>query len=195
MKTLVLLAHPKPGSFNHAIAETVCRSLKDLGHELILHDLYAERFDPVLPVEELTIANEELPEPLRKYQAEIQVAKGLVFIHPNWWGNPPAILAGWVDRVIRNGFAYRFTEKGPIPLLGDKIVQVFSTSNTPKEVEVNVYGDPLENFWKTIVFGLCGCESLERRNFGPIILSTLDQRKVWLRETGEIICRRFVESK
>jgi len=187
MKTLVFLAHPKPGSFNHAIAETVCRSLS----EPIFHDLYAERFDPVLPVEELTLANEELPESLRKYQAEIQEAKGLVFIHPNWWGNPPAILAGWIDRVLKNGFAYRFTEKGPVPLLGDKIVQVFSTSNTPREVEVNVNRDPLENFWKTIVFGLCGYESLERRNFESVILSTLEERKAWLSETEAIIRRRF----
>ena len=192
MKTLVLLAHPKSESFNHAIADTVCRSLKDIGHEPILHDLYAERFDPVLPVEELTLANEELPGPLKKYQAEIQEAKGLVFVHPNWWGNPPAILAGWLDRILRNRFAYSFTEKGPVPLLGDKIVQVFSTSNTPREVELNVYHDPLENFWKTIVFGLCGCESLERRNFESIILSTPGQRNAWLREVGEIIHRRFV---
>ena len=191
MKTLIFLAHPKPGSFNHAIAETVFRSLEELGHEPILHDLYAERFDPVLSVEELTCANEELPESLKKHQAEVQDAKGFVFVHPNWWGNPPAILAGWLDRVLRNGFAYRFTEKGPVPLLGDKIVQVFSTSNTPREVELNVYRDPLENFWKTIVFGLCGCESFERRNFEPVILSTDEQRCDWLCEVGETIHRRF----
>ena len=192
MKTIILLAHPKSGSFNHAIAETACRSLEALGHEPILHDLYAERFDPVLPVEELTLANEELPDLLRKYQTEILEAKGFVFVHPNWWGNPPAILAGWIDRVLRNGFAYRFTEKGPVPQLGDKIVQIFSTSNTPREVEWNVYRDPLENFWKTIVFGLCGCESFERRNFEPIILSTNEQRQDWLHEVGEIMRRRFI---
>ncbi|MCL2305088.1 MAG: NAD(P)H-dependent oxidoreductase [Planctomycetaceae bacterium] len=191
MKTLIYLAHPKPGSFNHAIAETVCQTLKELGHEPILHDLYAERFDPVLPVEELTLRNEELPESLKKYQAEVQDARGLVFVHPNWWGSPPAILGGWLDRVLRFGFAYRFTEKGPIPLLGDKIVQVFTTSNTPREIELNVYHDPLENFWKTIVFGLCGCESMERRNFEPVILSTPEERQAWLHEVGEITYRRF----
>ena len=191
MKVLVLLAHPNPESFNHAIADTVCRSLKELGHEPMLHDLYAERFDPVLPVEELNIANENLPEPLKNYQAGIRDAKGLVFIHPNWWSNPPAILVGWIDRVLKNGFAYRFTEEGPISLLGDKIVQVFSTSNTPRDIEQNVKHDPLENYWKTIIFGLCGCESVERCNFEPVILSTSAERHAWLREVGEIIGRRF----
>ncbi len=191
MKTLVLLAHPKPGSFNHAIADAVCQYLEELGQEPVLHDLYAERFDPVLPVEELELANDKLPSPLKEYQAEILDAKGLVFVHPNWWGNPPAILSGWIDRVLKNDFAYRFTEKGPVPMLGDKIVQVFSTSNTPRDVELNVYRDPLENFWKVVVFGLCGCESFERRNFEPIILSDVDQRHGWLREVGETIHRRF----
>ena len=191
MKTLVILANPKPDSFNHAIANAVCQQLKEMGQEPVLHDLYAERFDPVLPLEELTIKNEELPSPLREFQAEILEAKGLVFIHPNWWGNPPAILAGWIDRVLKAGFAYRFTETGPIPMLTDKTVQVFSTSNTPREVELNVYKDPLENFWKVIVFGLCGCESFERRNFEPIILSTVEQRRDWLTEVGETIKQRF----
>ena len=191
MKTLVILANPKPDSFNHAIAYAVCQHLKEMGQEPILHDLYAERFDPVLPLEELTIKNEELSSPLKEFQTEILEAKGLVFIHPNWWGNPPAILAGWIDRVLKAGFAYRFSEAGPTPMLTDKIVQVFSTSNTPREVELSVYNDPLEHFWKVIVFGLCGCESFERRNFEPIILSTVEQRQDWLTEVGETIRRRF----
>jgi putative NADPH-quinone reductase len=31
----------------------------------------------------------------------------LVF-HPNWWGQPPAILKGWIDRVFRPGVAYDY---------------------------------------------------------------------------------------
>jgi len=37
-------------------------------------------------------------------------ASGIVIVHPNWWGQPPAILKGWVDRVLRPGVAYEFTE-------------------------------------------------------------------------------------
>jgi NAD(P)H dehydrogenase (quinone) len=42
--------------------------------------------------------------------AEIAKADGIIIIHSDWWGRPPAILKGWIDRVIRPGIAYRFLE-------------------------------------------------------------------------------------
>lgn len=53
MKILVILAHPNKKSFNHAIAETAVNTLENNNHEVIFHDLYAEKFDPVIPAEEL----------------------------------------------------------------------------------------------------------------------------------------------
>ena len=52
MKALVVLAHPHPGSFNHAIARTVTDTVSEAGHEVVFHDLYAEGFDPLLQASE-----------------------------------------------------------------------------------------------------------------------------------------------
>ena len=191
MKILVILTHPKPGSFNHAIAETVCLNLIALGHTPIFHDLYAEKFDPVLTETEINMKVEELPEPILSFTNELMEADGYIFVHPNWWGGPPAMLRGWLDRVVRSGLAYGFTENGPVQKLSDKIVQIFTTSNTPREVELNVYNDPIEWFWKVIVFGLCGCKSFERRNFESIIMSTPEERKQWLLEVEEMVRRQW----
>ncbi len=49
MKILVVLAHPDPGSFNHAIAAAAAGALRECGHEVAVHDLYREGFDPILP--------------------------------------------------------------------------------------------------------------------------------------------------
>lgn len=46
---LIVLAHPDPGSFNHALAGAAAQAAKRSGHDVVLHDLYAERFDPILP--------------------------------------------------------------------------------------------------------------------------------------------------
>ena len=48
MKVSVILAHPTAGSFNHAIASKAVKALKQNGHDVIFHDLYQERFDPLL---------------------------------------------------------------------------------------------------------------------------------------------------
>ena len=192
MNVLVVLGHPNGGaSFNRAIAETVCDTLRSMGHEPVFRDLYAERFDPVLPFGEEKLPIEQLPAEIQTAIDDVRRCDGIVFIHPNWWGTPPAILKGWLDRVFRAGFAYKFSPNGVIPGLDDKTAQVFTTSNTPKEIEQNVYHDPLENFWKNIVFGLTGCKSFERRNFEPIILSDEKQRAEWLAEVERMIRQRF----
>lgn len=192
MKVLVILGHPNPGnSFNRAIAETACAALREIGHEPILRDLYAEGFDPVLPFGEEKLSIEELPAPVRADIEQVREAGGFVFVHPNWWGTPPAVLKGWIDRVFRAGFAYSFSADGVVSNFTDKAAQVFTTSNTPRDVELNVYGDPLENFWKTIVFGLVGSRSFARRNFEPIIMSSEEERAAWLREVAAAVKERF----
>ena len=70
-----------------------------------------------------------------------------MIVHPNWWGQPPAILKGWVDRVFRPGIAYRFVEGDagegvPIGLLKASAAVVFNTSNTPDARERFAFGDP-----------------------------------------------------
>jgi NAD(P)H dehydrogenase (quinone) len=196
MKMLVILAHPEPGSFNHAIAETAVKTLEAKGHEVFFHDLYKEKFPPVLPAQEIP-RDVSLPRIIKRHCSEIVQADGIVIIHPNWWGQPPAILKGWIDRVLRPGVAYKFAEgdKGDGELIGllkaDTIV-IFNTANTPVERELNLYGDPLEALWKNNMLVSCGVKHFYRRTFGVIITSDLEQRKKWLKEAEEIISSRFV---
>lgn len=48
MKLSVILGHPYSESFNAAIAGVVVQSLLDNGHVVRFHDLYREKFDPLL---------------------------------------------------------------------------------------------------------------------------------------------------
>jgi NAD(P)H dehydrogenase (quinone) len=137
MKVSDILAHPHKGSFNHAIADTVVRVLEENGHVVIFHDLYKERFNPVLPYAEIS-RNAPLPPIIAQHCTEIAAADGIIFVHPDWWGMPPVILKGWIDRVRRPGVTYRFLDgdKGegiPDGLLKAKAALVFNTSNTPRE--------------------------------------------------------------
>ena len=119
----------------------------------------------------------KLPAKIKKHCEEIAAADGIVIVHPNWWGQPPAILKGWVDRVIRPGVAYEFLEGDsgegvPKGLLKAKAALVFNTSNTETQREKNVFGDPLETIWKNCIFGLCGVTNFHRRMFNVIVTST-----------------------
>jgi NAD(P)H dehydrogenase (quinone) len=198
MKISVILAHPDRKSFNHAIASTAVETLKQNGHLVSFHDLYDEKFDPVLPTEEIQ-KRAALPQEVERHCSEISGADGVVIIHPNWWGQPPAILKGWVDRVIRPGVAYEFLEddKGegvPCGLLKMKSAVVFNTSNTETEREKEIFGDPLETIWKNCIFDLCGIKNFYRRMFNIIVTSSEEQRKEWLREVIRTIDKYFPQS-
>ncbi|MDO5566694.1 MAG: NAD(P)H-dependent oxidoreductase, partial [Planctomycetia bacterium] len=83
MKVSVVVAHPNTGaSFNHAITKTVCDTLAAQGHEVVLHDLYADEFDPVLPLGEEKREENELPQPIRQAMNDVRQSGGLIFIHP-----------------------------------------------------------------------------------------------------------------
>ncbi|HUT13801.1 MAG TPA: NAD(P)H-dependent oxidoreductase [Thermoguttaceae bacterium] len=190
MKIYVVIGHQKKGSFCHAIAETAIEELNAAGHEVVFHDLYEENFDPILTHEEVTNPA-ELDPAIRQHVEEVLAADGYVVVHPNWWGQPPAILRGWQDRVLRQGFCYKFGPQGVIGLLAGRRALVLTTSNTPREDELRLYGDPLENLWKACIFGFCGVEDFYRRNFESIILSTLEQRRDWLLEVRALVKQRF----
>ncbi|MBC7354200.1 MAG: NAD(P)H-dependent oxidoreductase [Thermogutta sp.] len=194
MKVLVVLGHPRVGSFCHAIATTAAQTLQEINHEVIYHDLYREKFDPLLPFEQIA-KDAEIPAEIRRHCEQLQEVGGYVIVHPNWWGQPPAILKGWVDRVFRQGVAYDFTADGVKGLLAGKRALVFTTSNTPRDDELRLYGDPLENLWKNCIFGFCGLTNFRRRNFESIILSTHEQRVAWLEEVRLLVREMFVEEQ
>jgi len=195
MKISIILAHPDPGSFNHAIASAAADELRQRGHDIAFHDLYAEKFDPLLPAAEIP-KEAPLPPEINKHCREISDAEGIVIVHPNWWGQPPAVLKGWIDRIIRPGVAYEFLEGDPgegIPrgLLKARAAVVFNTANTKPEREKKVFGDPLETLWKHCVFDLCGVKNVHRRTFTIVVTSTEDRRKEWLRDVRQTVGRLF----
>jgi putative NADPH-quinone reductase len=195
MSVSVILAHPGPGSLNHAIAQTAVSELKASGHRVDFHDLYAEGFDPLLTAGEIP-QGADLPGAVQMHCGEIAAADGIVIVHPNWWGQPPAILKGWVDRVLRPGTAYMFEEGDqgegvPVGLLKAKAACVFNTSNTFPEREARAFGDPLETLWKNCIFGLCGVENFYRETFSVVVTSSEDERRQWLAKVRETMRRVF----
>jgi NAD(P)H dehydrogenase (quinone) len=192
----VILGHPDKNSFNHAIAKAAVETLRENGHEVAFHDLYREKFPAILPAKEIP-RGAALPQIISRHCAEIAAAEGIIIVHPNWWGQPPAMLKGWVDRVLRPGVAYKFAEGDSLAagalvgLLKANAVLVFNTSNTQPERELAVFGDPLETLWKNNMFLSCGARSYYRKTFSVIVTSALEQRQKWLKEVKEITNRHF----
>ncbi len=198
MNISVLLAHPNKESFNHAIADTAVKTLKQLGYKVFFHDLYAEEFPVFLSYEEFE-KDADIPPEIKIYCDELTMSDGIIIVHPNWWGQPPAVLKGWVDRVIRPGVAYQFLDgdggEGIAEgLLHARAALIFNTGNTPLEREMSIFGDPLETLWKTCIFDFCGVKSFDRKLFQVIVTSSAGQRQQWLAEVRKTVLKYFAAS-
>lgn len=187
----LILANPKPDSFCHAIAEAAAAACRSLGHVVRVHDLYQEGFSPLLEAEELRRRRSEDPL-VERHCREAQEVDAFIVVHPNWWGQPPAILKGWVDRVLRSGVAYGFEEGDggegvPRGLLKARVAVVLNTSDTPVERERALFGDPLETLWGRCVFPYCGVPRFFRHTYCVVVNSRHEERVAWLAHARGIV--------
>jgi NAD(P)H dehydrogenase (quinone) len=199
MKILLLLAHPNINSFNHAIAHACRDQLMANGHTVIYHDLYTENFNPLIDQDEIP-KQARIEEVIQSHCKDLIESDGIIIVHPNWWGQPPAILKGWIDRVIRPGVAYKFEEGDngdglPIGLLKAKVSLVINTSDTGEARESTVFKDPLETIWKNCIFDFCGVKTFDRKVFRIIVTSSLEQRMKWLKEAAQFVNHYFPPEK
>jgi len=191
MLALIIVANPSPHSLSHAMASAAERVLVARGYEIAYHDLYAEHFDPVQPTGEGgNVGSSNVL--VEQHCSELARADLILVFHPNWWGQPPAILKGWIDRVFRLNTAYAYPpgvgfEGVPVGLLRARLAIVVNTSNTSAEREALAFGDPLEMLWKNCVFGLCGVSSVIRCMYAPVSGSTAQQRAAWLSEVTALV--------
>jgi putative NADPH-quinone reductase len=114
MHVVVVIAHPDPNSFSHAIASTARAAAEEFGHDVTLLDLYAEEFRTAMSRDERTAYHSDRPilDPVvERHAAIVKRADALVFIYPTWWSTMPAILKGWLERVMVPGVGFVFDER------------------------------------------------------------------------------------
>jgi len=105
---VVVLAHPNPNSFNASVVRTYCETVRSCGQEAIVRDLYAMGFDPVLKDDERPRAQGITLSP--DVEAELAAIRGAdiyTLVYPIWFAMPPAMMTGYIDRVLGAGVTAR----------------------------------------------------------------------------------------
>lgn len=130
---LIIYANPTPGSYDNSIVGAYLNVVRDHGHAFEIRDLYHLNFDPVLKIDERPGNARWAPRPDVLAEVEhVRSADVIVLVYPIWYGMPPAILKGYVDRVLGSAYSFRdvYDERGQPPLVGKPLVS-FSTSGLP----------------------------------------------------------------
>ena len=108
MKALVIYCHPREESFTAAVRDTVLAKLDGAGAEVRLTDLYARGFDPILSryEHEGYLDYPANYAPVEADVADLRWCDTLIFVYPTWWYGLPAMLKGWLDRVLLPDVAF-----------------------------------------------------------------------------------------
>ncbi|WP_178896726.1 NAD(P)H-dependent oxidoreductase [Bacillus altitudinis] len=193
MKTIVY-AHPWDGSYNHAILTSITEKLETKREPFQVIDLYKDGFNPVFTAEELKHFHKgETPYSLVKdYQEKLKQSTELVFIFPVWWWDLPAMLKGFIDKVMLSGFAFIEDQNtGTLQglLTNIKKTTVISTSTTDKEYIESEAGNAIQSVFIDRTLADLGIknESTKWIHFSRVNLTTDEKRKQFLKEISQNI--------
>lgn len=177
MRSLIVFAHPDPNSFNAQIVKTLENELKKQGYPYRVADLYRLGFDPLLRLEEIR-SHTSLDPVVLDLSRQVIEAQLLIFVYPDWWGGPPAVLKGFLDRVFRPGVAYDFLgdeESGheQVPLFSSKGILVLSTTDHENEGHSG-------QVWQNQIIPFCGAKLFEYHALTQIRHRDFGERREWL---------------
>jgi NAD(P)H dehydrogenase (quinone) len=185
MNWYILLAHPNPGSFNHAVCNALLEGLDQAGVSYEVNDLYASRFNPLMAGDDFNQFKDggALPADVLDEQAKVEPADCLVLIYPVWWNEAPAILKGWFDRILTKGWAYDITADGAFrSLLKLKKVVILNTADNPMELlEESGLNAAARSTKADGTFTFCGVTEVDHRILCEVS-SDADGRRRFLEE-------------
>ena len=185
-RVLVIVGHPSTDSFCAALADSYVETAIGAGQDVRVLYLGNLCFDPVLHEGYNRI--QPLEPDLLKAQVDITWAEHLVLVFPVWWGGVPALLKGFLDRILLPGFAFSYRKGKAFPekLLLGRSAYLLVTMDTPPWYYKWVYRMPALHQMRKTTLAFCGIKPVATLTFGPILDSTAKQRDNWLEQARKL---------
>ena len=179
-KILIINGHPDPESFNLALANAYKKGALAGGAEVKEISIRDLQFNPNLQFGYRK--RTELEPDLIKAQEKITWSEHIVWIYPVWWGSIPAIMKGFLDRVLLPGFAFKKREGS---LLWDKLLtgrtsRIICTLDQPAWFYKLINRAPSHTSMKRLTLKFIGIKKVKISAIGPLRLSKPEFREKWL---------------
>lgn len=188
-KILVLLAHPQSKSYCAALGQAYIDGARAAGAEVRQINLADLHFNPIAVGSHDKPG--ELEADLRKAQEDIRWAEHLVFIYPILWGTLPALLKGFIERVLTPGFAVNFHKDSPLwdKLLKGRSARLIVTLNTPPLLYRLLFRRAGHITMKRSILEFCGIAPVRITDVGPMKNASAQKREKWIREVHALGAR------
>jgi len=185
-KILIINGHPDQESFNYAIANAYKQGALKSGAEIAEINIRELSFNVNLQYGYRK--RTELEPDLLDAQNKIKWADHLVWIYPVWWGSVPAIMKGFLDRVLLPSFAFKKRE-GSVwwdRYLTGRSARIICTLDQPGWYYRLIYSSPSHYAMKKLTLEFVGIKPVKVTTIGPIRLSEEEFREKWLRRIEKL---------
>ena len=196
MTHLIIYAHPSEDSFSNKLVEEIKAYSENL-NEVVVRDLYKMSFNPILTKEELTnLKKGVVAQDVDKEQELVEDADIISVIYPLWWSSFPAILKGYIDRVLSYGFGYKADKDGIKGLLtGRGVILHTSMGNSiSKEDEEELLPNLTINQGHD-VFGFCDMEVMQHFFYPEIMSASETEKEAYIKNTVEYYKELFISDR
>ncbi|QLG42003.1 MULTISPECIES: NAD(P)H oxidoreductase [unclassified Paenibacillus] len=154
MNVLVVVSHPRKDSLTFQVADRFVQGLAEAGHGYEILDLHGIGFDPILremDEPDYTQENQVFSPEVETEMKRLKKHDAVAFVFPLWWWHLPAMLKGYVDRVMNNGFAY-----GTNKLPHQQILWISLSGVTEEQMQKRNYGESIANLLNVGIADYCG---------------------------------------
>jgi|TARA_Y100000994_G_scaffold188782_1_gene157690 NAD(P)H dehydrogenase (quinone) len=184
-KVFMVYGHYNDQSFNSAIKDTFIETANINGHSVDVVDLYKEKFDPVFK-------GEKPDEIILDHRKRIEQADVITLVAPIWNFRMPAILEGWIDKVLAPPWAFSFkTIFGnygyPVGNLTGKKAIVFCTYGSPQFAIRTFFLNMPTKRLRRGVFNICGIKDVIYKRYFAVPFVSDNKRKKFLDDVKETV--------
>jgi len=186
MKVLIINGHPDKESFNFALYRSYLKGAKKSAAEVQDINIGDLQFNPNL--EFGYRKRTELEPDLLAAQEKLKWADHIVWIYPVWWGSVPAIMKGFIDRVLLPGFAFKKRE-GSVwwdKYFVGKTSRLICTMDQPTWFYRLINSSPSHHAMKKLTLKFIGVKKVKITSIGPLRLSKPEFREKWLRKIEKL---------
>jgi len=199
VKHAIIVSHPSVHSFTMSVAERYAKTVREIGHEAVIRDLYRLDFDPVLKIDEIpTHGAVALQHEVSRELGIIGGADVFTLVYPIWFGSPPAMLKGYIDRVLGASVSYRaIRDKTAHPLLSGKIlINLTSSGNGRAWLEEHAAWMSLRNLYDNYLqqaFSMASSQHFHFENISPDLSPRFVGEQLFkVEEAARQVCASFV---
>ncbi|MBX3101971.1 MAG: NAD(P)H-dependent oxidoreductase [Bacteroidetes bacterium] len=185
-KILIINGNPREGSLTDALAAAYAQGARQAGHQVQLMVLRDLQFDPVLWNGYHKI--QPLEADLQAAQEWIHWSEHLVWVYPTWWGGPPALLKGFIDRTLLPAFAFKYHDKGPWwnKLLAGRTSRIITTMDSPWLWYRLVYRSAGTALLRNAVLKFCGLKPVRSTHLDRVRFRKPEETRRWIRQIEQL---------